>query len=151
VQYFSECVKYGKINSPNLELLVLFHKADPDVVKSPVIQQNLQQLQGQVSKVLEQHQQSGKIFTSTIFDATLQLTDANLGSFDQPSTLTSLTQEAKKIHDQLNAPPASPAAQGIPAVVISGQEQKPPGTKSLKALSLERTRLIEEFRALLRK
>ncbi len=151
IQYFSECVKYSKINSPNIEILILLHKADPDVIGTSTIQENLHKLQGLISNVLEQHQQSGKIFTSTIFDATLQLSDANLGSLNQPSRLAPLVEEAKKLHKQLNAPPVTPVATGSHAVVESGQAQKVQGTKSLKALSLERRRIIEEFRALLRK
>ncbi|OLS12334.1 MAG: hypothetical protein RBG13Loki_3983 [Promethearchaeota archaeon CR_4] len=41
LQYFSECTKFAKIHSPNYEILVLLHKADPDIFNTPSVQQNL--------------------------------------------------------------------------------------------------------------
>ncbi len=147
IQYLSECVKQTKINSPGCELLVLLHKADPDVINTPAIQQNLHYLQDHVSKILEQQQQSGKIYTSTIFDATLQLTDANLGKLDKADSLTTLIQDAKKLHEQLARNPSGVAATGAQG----GAAQQSSGTKTLQALSLERKRILEEFRRIIKK
>ncbi len=145
LQYLADCMKHANTNSPNYELLVLLHKADPDAISTPVMQQNLQHLQGQVTKIFSQNNRTGQIFTSTIFDANLQLTDANLGKLNQPAALASLTQEAKKAHTQLK--PASTAPLTTPPVGASGIGEK----KTLQALSLERKRIIEEFRRIIKK
>ncbi len=147
VQYLADCLKFAAINSPNHETLILLHKVDPDVINTPVIQQNLQHLQNQVSKILSQQNRAGKIYTSTIFDATLQLKDANLGKLDTPSTLAALTQEVKKTHQQMQGRPESAEAKG--AAAAAGQN--PPAKKTLQELSLERKRILEEFRRLIKK
>ncbi len=145
LQYLADCMKQANTNSPNYELLVLLHKADPDAISTPIMQHNLQHLQGQVTKIFSENNRTGQIFTSTIFDANLQLTDANLGKLNQPDTLASLTQEAKKTHEQLK--PASTAPLTTPAVGASGIV----GKKILHVLSLERKRILEEFRRIIKK
>jgi len=151
LQYFSECMKCANLNSPNYQILVLLHKADPDIITTPSMQQNLKYLKGQISQLLLKHQRTANIYCSTIFNANLHLSEVGLGSLDQASTLTPMIREAKSIHRTLRGNQVDAAPKGVQAVADSGKMQKTRGTKDLKTLSLERTRMIEEFRALLRK
>lgn len=150
VQYLDDCMKNANTNSPNYEILVLLHKADPDILNTPTMQQNLQHLQGMVTKILSQNKRAEQVFISTIFDANLQLTDARFGKLNQPTTLASLTQEAKKVHAQLK--PSSPSTPAIttPAVGAGASVQNTTGNKTLQQLSLERKRILEEFRRLIK-
>ena len=168
LDYFSQCLDYGRQYAPEGEnkVLVLLHKVDPDIAENLRVKANLQFLRDQVVLLAKKHGISPMIRSSTIFEEKLQLYSevAEAGETDQlPSgdTFLEMINAAKNFHAKLrefqaedtisvegknglqNAHPGTRAPKSL-------KEKKTQSQQTLKMLSLERKRIIEEFRALLK-
>jgi hypothetical protein len=168
LDYYIRCLDYGRQYTPEGEIkaLVLLHKVDPDIAENPRVRANLQFLRDQVALLAKKYGISPMIRSSTIFDEKLQLYSEVAGAVEveQPSSgnqFLDMIQSAKSFHQKLRQfqeeessvenveirPLKTPQPLAQPKASL--KEKKTQSQQTLKMLSLERKRIIEEFRALL--
>ncbi|HMF33572.1 MAG TPA: ADP-ribosylation factor-like protein [Candidatus Lokiarchaeia archaeon] len=166
LEYFSKCLDYvTQFRNPGeMQLLVLLHKVDPDLLENPRVQVHLQFLRDQVALIAKQHEISASIRSSTIFDEKLQLQSEISGTVDveqnsNNNTYGEMIAAAKNFHRRLRQLKDQGASDSVADrdestenIALDEKKMKQKNTESietLKMLSLERKRIIEEFKAML--
>ncbi|OLS12298.1 MAG: Uncharacterized protein RBG13Loki_4121 [Promethearchaeota archaeon CR_4] len=150
-KYFTICLESYKKFSPNHPTVVFLHKVDPDLIKTPQIQNNLRYLHRQVLQIARDQRVFIRVWNSTIFDSKLQLLAMMGGNVPKQLVRNKITppiiQEIKKIHPRLAIPPSFETQ---PQAVTNRMDQEISRDQKLKKLSLERKRIIEEIKDMLK-
>ncbi len=152
LEYFTTCLKEFKKFSPGNPAVVFLHKVDPDLIKTLQMQQNLRYLHREVLQIARDQKIFLRLWSSTIFDSRLRLNAMMGGSIPQEISrkklLPQFIQAAKKTHTRLAT---SPSFETQLASVAAKMGLEISRDQKLKQLSLERKRIMEEFRAICKK
>ncbi len=152
LEYFTNCLEEYKKFSPGNPAIVFLHKVDPDLIKMPKLQKSIRFLHREALQIARNQEILIHLWSSTIFDSRLRLT-AMLGgkvpqAISRKKILDQFIQVSKKTHARL-APSASFETQLASIAAKMGSEIN--RDHKLKQLSLERKRIMEEFKAIFKK
>ncbi len=149
LEYFTNCLEKYKKFTPGNPAVVFLHKVDPDLIKTSQMQKNLRYLHREVLQIARDQEIFIRLWSSTIFDSRLRLIAMMGGSIPQTITgkksLPQLIQAAKKTHARLST---SPSFETQLTTVAAKMGLEISRDQKLKQLSLERKRIIEEFKAM---
>ncbi len=152
LEYFTNCLEKYKKFSPGNPAVVFLHKVDPDLIKTSQMQKNLRYLHREVLQIAQDQGIFIRLWSSTIFDSRLRLIAMMGGSLPQlishKKLLPQFIQAAKKTHARLSI---SPSFETQLTGVASKMGLEINRDQKLKQLSLERKRIIEQFKAMCKK
>ncbi len=152
LDFFTNCLEQYKKFSPGNPAVLFLHKVDPDLIKTMQMQKNLRYLHREVLQIARDQEIFIRLWSSTIFDSRLRLIAMMGGSIPQEiarkKLLPQFIQAAKKTHSRLAT---SPSFETQLASVAAKMGLEISRDQKLKQLSLERKRIMEEFRAICKK
>ncbi len=152
LDYFTNCLEQYRKFSPGNPAVVFLHKYDPDLIKMSQMQMNLRYLHREVLQIARDQEIFIRLWSSTIFDSKLRLIAMMGGNIPKTISgkklLPQFIQAAKKTHARLST---SSSFETQLTSIASKMGLEINRDQKLKQLSLERKRILDEFKAIFKK